>query len=269
MPNPAQGLVVNFSKPTKLLCHQSCQKTQCDLQFFARIIPVYGGEDQPSGPPSGSRAGPRCDVQCTHALDADTNTIAYEPGYYDLTTTALRQGKRWFWIDAYLDGAEYLNDHCSTTAVIRISNQLRSTLHKNDAHHVFAIIAPGVDAKPILEKLALDLRVLQEGWDVGNGRKVYGGLGMVLADFPQRCANCCHGGAASFMNCPHCLTTIPERLNWNSCYEFGNRRSDHMNRMIVEKIMASQLSRTGKEAALRLMGICVTLGPGAVRGGEV
>ena len=269
MPSVGQELVVNFSKPTKLLCHQSLQTTQRDLQNFDRIIHVHGDEGPPSRPPSGSGAAPRCYVRCTHALDADGNEITYEPRYYDLTTTALRQCRDWVWIDVYFDGAEFLNDHCSQTCAIRVSNQQRNTLHKSDTHHVLAVIPPGVDAKPILERLALDLRVLQKGWDVGNGCKVYGGVGMVLADFPQRCANCCHGGAASFMNCPHCLATIPDRLHWKSCFEFGNRRSDPMNRKIVDAIMASALSRTGKSEALRLMGICVTQGQGAVRGGEV
>ena len=256
---------MNFSKPAKLLCHESFQKTQRDLQFFDRVIHVCDSEA-----PQQRKAedAPRY-VQCTHAIDADGNDITYVPGYYDLTTDALRKRHEWVWFDYYVDGAEYLNEHCSQTCAVRISNQLRNALHKNDAHHVFAIIAPDVDAKPILEMFALDLRVLQEGWDVGNGRKVYGGLGMVLADFPQRCANCCHGGAASFMNCPHCLATIPDRLQWKSCDEFGNGRSDQMNRKIVEEIMASDLSRTGKADALRLMGICVTLGPGAVRGGKM
>ena len=256
---------MNFSKPAKLFCHESFQKTQRDLQFFDRVIHVCDSEA-----PQQRKAedAPRY-VQCTHAIDADGNDITYVPGYYDLTTDALRKRHEWVWFDYYVDGAEYLNEHCSQTCAVRISNQLRNALHKNDAHHVFAIIAPGVDAKPILEMLALDLRVLQEGWDVGNGRKVYGGLGMVLADVPQRCANCCHGGAASFMNCPHCLATIPDRLHWKSCDEFGNGRSDQMNRKIVEEIMASDLSRTGKADALRLMGICVTLGPGAVRGGKM
>jgi hypothetical protein len=91
MPSVGQELVVNFSKPTKLLCHQSLQTTQRDLQNFDRIIHVHGDEGPPSRPPSGSGAAPRCYVRCTHALDADGNEITYEPRYYDLTTTALRQ----------------------------------------------------------------------------------------------------------------------------------------------------------------------------------
>ena len=102
------------------------------------------------GPPSGSGAAPRCCVRCTHALDGDGNEIAYVPGYYDLTTTALRQRKEWVWLDFYVDGAEYRTEHCSQTCATRVSNQQRNTLYKSDAHHVLAIIPPGVDAKPIL-----------------------------------------------------------------------------------------------------------------------
>ena len=165
-----------------------------------------------------------------------------------------------------MDGAIYLNEHSATTCAIRVSNTQRTALHKSDAHHVFAVVAPGMDIKPILDRLALDLRVLQAGWDVGNDAMVYGGLGMVLADSPQRSSNCCHGGSASYFNCPHCLTTSPERLDWRSELEHGNTRSDSLNRLIVEGIQASEQARTAKADALRLMGICKTQGAGAERG---
>jgi hypothetical protein len=61
-------------------------------------------------------------------------------------------------------------------------------LHKDEAHHVFAVVAPDVDVQPILARLSLDLQVLARGHEVvcSSGTvTIFGGLGLVLADSVQ------------------------------------------------------------------------------------
>ena len=61
----------------------------------------------------------------------------------------------------------------------------RWALHKNEGHHILAVVGPNVDVQPILARLSLNLQVLARGHEVvcSSGTvTIFGGLGLVLAD---------------------------------------------------------------------------------------
>jgi hypothetical protein len=242
------------------MCHETNDIKEFKLADFARKVVVL-----PQNDPSIRSRPQRGFIVCTHAVGADQRETEYVPRYYDLSIAALRKNQTFFHLDLYMDGAEYLTDHSAVTCGGRVANVQSWALFKNEGHHVFAVVGPNIDMAPILARLSLDLQVLDRGYEVMRPQgklTIFGGLGLVLADSPQRSSNLCHGGSASFFNCPHCLTTIPERLEDREEGEFDNTRSDSMNVSIVKAIEASGAASTIKADCRRLMGICTTMGPG-------
>ena len=246
-------------------CHETNDSKEFNLVDFEREVVVLPKNDSLLW-----ERRQRGFVVCTHAVGADQRETEYVPRYYDLSIPAVRKNEVFFWLDLYMDGSEYSTAHNSLTCGVRVANSHRWALHKDEAHHVFAVVAPDVDVQPILARLSLDLQVLARGHEVvcSSGTvTIFGGLGLVLADSVQRSSNLCHGGSASYFNCPHCRVTIHERLEWREEGEFDNTRSDSLNVSIVKAIEASGEPGTVKADCLRLMGICTTLGPGVCVGG--
>ena len=72
----------------------------------------------------------------------------------------------------------------AVTCGVRVANSHRWALHKDEAHHVFAVVAPDVDVQPILARLSLDLQVLARGHEVvcSSGTvTIFGGLGLTMS----------------------------------------------------------------------------------------
>ena len=143
------------------MCHETNDIKEFNLADFERKVFVL-----PQNDPSIRSRPQRGFVVCTHAVGADQRETEYVPRYYDHSIAAVRKNQTYFHLDLYMDGAEYLHDRSSITCGVRVANVHRWVLHKNEGHHVFAVIGPNVDMRPTLARLSLDLQVLDRGYEV-------------------------------------------------------------------------------------------------------
>ena len=158
-------------------CHETNDSKEYKLADFERVVVVL-----PKNDPLLRGRPQRGFVVCTHAVGADQRETVYVPRHYDLSIAALRRNQPFLCVDVYMDGAEYLNDHSAVTCGVRIANAQSWALHKDEAHHVFAVVGPNIDMAPILARLSLDLQVLDRGYEVMRplGKlTIFGGLGLV------------------------------------------------------------------------------------------